>query len=190
MATMRPPTIPDKPVPVIPPDDLRKLLRACEGRDFHALRDTAIIRLVLEPGGMRRAEIARLTVDAIDLENDTALVVGKGRRSRAIPYGHRTGQALTRYLRARMQHPQVKLHPDVLWLAQKGPLTDNGLGQMLERRCAQAGIAGRSTRISCGTPRRTCGCPSRAATRPAPCGCSGGVSGRCCSATRRQQRGR
>jgi integrase len=30
---------------------------------------------------------------------------------------------------------------DGLWLGQKGALTDNGLGQMLERRCEQAGIA-------------------------------------------------
>jgi site-specific recombinase XerD len=140
MATMRPPTVPEVPVPVVLVDDLRRLLKACEGRDFLDLRDTALIRLMLEPGGMRRAEIVGLTVDSIDLENDVVVVMGKGRRPRAIPYGHKTGQALTRYLRARMGHPRAKLDPDVLWLSQKGALTDNGLAQMLERRCAQAGI--------------------------------------------------
>jgi site-specific recombinase XerD len=140
MATMRPPAIPEHPVPVVPLDDLRKLLKACEGRDFLELRDTALIRLMLEPGGMRRAEVAGLRVEDVDLESDVVVVVGKGRRPRAIPYGHKTGQALTRYLRARMGHPQAKLWPDALWLSQKGPLTDNGLGQILERRCAQAGI--------------------------------------------------
>jgi site-specific recombinase XerD len=139
MATMRPPTVPEKPVPVVPIDDLRKLLKACEGRDFHELRDSALIRLMLEPGGMRRSEVTGLTLRAVDLESDVVVVVGKGRRPRAIPYGHRTGQALTRYLRARMSHPQAKL-TDALWLAQKGALTDNGLAQMLERRSAQAGI--------------------------------------------------
>jgi site-specific recombinase XerD len=139
MATMRPPTVPEKPVPVVPIDDLRKLLKACEGRDFHELRDTALIRLMLEPGGMRRSEVIGLTLSAVDLESDVVVVVGKGRRPRAIPYGHKTGQALTRYLRARMGHPQAKLI-DALWLAQRGALTDNGLGQMLERRSAQAGI--------------------------------------------------
>ena len=140
MSTMRPPTIPETPIPVVSVDDLRKLLRACEGRDFLELRDTALIRLMLEPGGMRRAEIIGLNVDSVDLENDVVVVIGKGRRPRAIPYGHRTGQALTRYLRARMKYHNVRLYPDVLWLAQKGPLTDNGLAQMLERRCGQAGI--------------------------------------------------
>jgi site-specific recombinase XerD len=139
MATMRPPTVPETPVPVVPIEDLRKLLRACEGRDFLELRDTAVIRLMLEPGGMRRAEIAGLTVDSIDLENDVVVVMGKGRRPRTIPFGHKSGQALTRYLRARMRHPYAK-RTGALWLTQKGQLTDNGIGQMLERRCTQAGI--------------------------------------------------
>jgi site-specific recombinase XerD len=138
-ATMRPPSVPEKMVPVIHIDDLRKLLKACEGRDFHDLRDTALIRLMLEPGGMRRAEVVGLAVGDVDLESDVVVVLGKGRRPRAIPYGHKTGQALTRYLRARMRHP-LATRTDALWLAQKGALTDNGLGQMLERRCAQAGI--------------------------------------------------
>ena len=93
-----------------------------------------------EPGGMRRAEVIGLTVGSIDLDSDVAVVVGKGRRPRGIPYGHRTGQALTRYLRARTRHP-LATFTDALWLAQKGALTDNGLAQMLERRSAQAGIA-------------------------------------------------
>jgi site-specific recombinase XerD len=139
MATMRPPTIPEKPVPVVSVEELRRLLKACEGRDFLELRDTALIRLMLEPGGMRRAEVVGLRVGDVDLENDVVVVLGKGRRPRAIPYGHKTGQALTRYLRARMKHQHAKL-TDTLWLAQKGALTDNGLAQMLERRCAQAGI--------------------------------------------------
>jgi site-specific recombinase XerC len=44
-------------------------------------------------------------VGSIDLDSDVAVVVGNGRRPRGIPYRHRTGQALTRYLRARTRHP-------------------------------------------------------------------------------------
>jgi site-specific recombinase XerD len=139
MATMRPPTVPVVPVPVVPIEDLRKLLRACEGRDFLEVRDTVLIRLMLEPGGMRRAEVVGLTLSDVDLEGDVVVVVGKGRRPRAIPFGHKTGQALTRYLRARTRHPMAG-RSDALWLGQKGALTDNGLAQVLERRSAQAGI--------------------------------------------------
>lgn len=106
MATRRPPSVPVVPVPVVPIGDLRKLLKACEGKDFLDLRDAALIRLTLEPGAMRRAEVVGLTLDAVDLEGDVVVVLGKGRRPRATPYGHRTGQALTRYLRTRMRHPR------------------------------------------------------------------------------------
>jgi len=67
--------VPDKAVPLVPVEDLRKLLKACEGRDFLQLRDKALIRLMLEPGGMRRAEVIGLTVDSINLDSDVAAVV-------------------------------------------------------------------------------------------------------------------
>jgi site-specific recombinase XerC len=41
--------------------------------------------------GARRAELADL-----DLELDVALVLGKGRRERALPYGRKTAVALDR----------------------------------------------------------------------------------------------
>ena len=43
MANMGPPTIPDVPVPMVSDDDLKKLLKACEGNSFEQLRDTAIL---------------------------------------------------------------------------------------------------------------------------------------------------
>lgn len=139
MARMRPPSVPEKPVPVVPVDDLRKLLRACDGKGFLERRDTAIIRLMLEPGGARRAEVAHLRVDDVDLDQDVVVVTGKGSRVRAIPFGYKTGQAITRYLRLRGAHPAAE-RTDALWLAQRGALTDSGLAQMLERRCDAAGI--------------------------------------------------
>ncbi len=139
MASMRPPSIPEVPVPVIPLADIEKLLKVVDGKSFLDRRDCALFRLMLEPGGMRRAEAVGIKVTDVDLEFDTVTVTGKGRRIRAIPYGAKTGQALTRYLQARLAHPYAK-RTDALWLAQRGGLTDNGLGQALERRCAQAGI--------------------------------------------------
>ncbi len=40
---------------------------------------------MLEPGGMRRAEVIGLTVGSIDLDAEVAVVVAKGRRPRGIP---------------------------------------------------------------------------------------------------------
>ncbi len=50
MAKTRPPKIPDKPVPVLPDEDVRRLLADCSGKDFCDRRDLAIIRLFLDTG--------------------------------------------------------------------------------------------------------------------------------------------
>src|ERR671919_563349 len=55
MARMRPPIVPDQPVPVVPEDGLRLLLAVCAGKSFEARRDTAMIMFLLDTGA-RRAE--------------------------------------------------------------------------------------------------------------------------------------
>ncbi len=144
MANMKPPAVPEEPPTVLSDDDLRKLLLACAGKTLEERRDTAIIRLFLDTG-MRRAELAGLKVDDIDFEHDVALVVGKGRRPRACPFGRKTSQALDRYLRLRAQHRHGYL-PD-MWIARKGALTDSGVYQVVKERAVQAGIGGAYTHL-------------------------------------------
>lgn len=137
MERMKPPAIPEEPPSVLTEADLRRLLKSCEGKDFYSRRDTAIIRLLLDTG-MRRAEIAGLRVEDIDWTNKVAVVVGKGRRPRACPFGHKTGQALDRYLRSRAQYPGND-KPN-LWLGRSGPMTDSGIYQVVRDRATQAGL--------------------------------------------------
>src|SRR5215212_9182194 len=139
MAKMRPPIVPDQPVPVIPDDGLRRLLAACAGKGFEARRDTAMIMLLLDTGA-RRAELVDLKLAHVDLDLDVLLVLGKGRRERALPFGHKAGAALDRYLRARPRHKDAAL--PWLWLGLQGRLTRWGLVQMLRRRGEQAGLPG------------------------------------------------
>ena len=139
MAKMRPPIVPHQPVPVIPDDGLRRLLAACAGKGFEARRDTAMIMLLLDTGA-RRAELVDLKLGDVDLDLDVLLVLGKGRRERALPFGHKAGAALDRYLRARARHKNAAL--PWLWLGLQGRLTRWGLVQMLRRRGEQAGLPG------------------------------------------------
>ena len=90
--------------------------------------------------GMRRAELAVLALDDVDLRTRVAFVVGKGRRPRTVPFGARTAQALDRYMRARRLNPLSELR--ALWLAEKGRgvLTPDGIRQMLERRGKDIGV--------------------------------------------------
>jgi site-specific recombinase XerD len=137
MAKMRPPAVPEQPIPVFTEAELAALLAAAEGKRFENRRDTAIIRLFLDSGA-RLSEVASLEVDDLDFESDVAVVMGKGRRGRAVPFGAKTGEALRRYLRLRSRHPQAAL--DALWLGKKGKMTGSGITQMLERRATDAGI--------------------------------------------------
>ena len=111
MDKMRPPKVPDKPVPVLTEDQVRAILATCSARTFEALRDTAIIMLLYDTGG-RLAETTNLTwVEDdphscdVDLDEATILVHGKGGRPRLVPIGRKTVKAIDRYLRERRRHP-------------------------------------------------------------------------------------
>jgi len=70
---------------------------------------------------------------------------GSGVRARrrtgaAAANGHEAARALDRYLRARSRHAQA--HRPQLWLGvnNRGPMTANGIYQMIARRGRQAGM--------------------------------------------------
>jgi site-specific recombinase XerD len=138
-ARMKPPIVPEQPVPVVPEDGLRRLLATCAGKTFEDRRDTALILLLVDVGP-RRAELMGLKVNDVDFDLDVLLVLGKGRRERALPFGRKSALALDRYLRARVRHKDAGL--PWLWLGLQGWLTDSGLLQMLRRRGADAGLPG------------------------------------------------
>ncbi|HEV8649071.1 MAG TPA: tyrosine-type recombinase/integrase [Actinomycetes bacterium] len=139
MRRIKPPIVPDKPVPIVPEDGLTRLFRACAGNTFEARRDTALIMLLLDTGA-RRDELMSRTLADVDLELDVLLVLGKGRRERSLPFGRTAGEALDRYLRARDRHKDADL--PWLWLGKQGRLTEWGLVIMLRRRGAQVGLPG------------------------------------------------
>jgi site-specific recombinase XerD len=144
MANMRPPKVPERVTPVLGLDEIKRLLRACEGPAFEDRRDTALVRVYLTTG-IRKAEGAGLrysetdpTVNDVDLDSGIARVMGKGSRERVIPLDPRTVKALDRYVRMRDRHTYA--HLPWLWLGPKGRLTGEGIRQMLERRATQAGL--------------------------------------------------
>jgi site-specific recombinase XerD len=144
MLRIKAPRVPEQPPEVLSDDDLRKLLKTCEGRDFDSRRDMAILRLLIDTG-LRRAELAGLKLDDLDLDLNVAAVVGKGNRPRAVPFGKRTAVALDRYLRVRGQHRDAG-RPE-LWLGKGGPLQVHGVYLVVVRRGKQAGLDGAHTHL-------------------------------------------
>jgi site-specific recombinase XerC len=154
MAGMNPPHIPDEPPPVLTDDELRRLLKACEGRDFADRRDAAIIRLFLDTG-IRVSESAGIMLPGdLDLD-DQAVVLGKGRRPRAVPFGRKTALALDRYLRLRASHHLA--HLPNLWLGLAGAMTPSGCTRW-SRHEARRPASRSCIRTSSATPSPTPGC--------------------------------
>lgn len=139
MARIKPPIIPEQPTPVVPEDALKRLLAACDGKDFTHRRDRAIVTLLLDTG-IRAAELANLRLEDVDLDYEVIGILAKGRRERPVPFGRTSAIALDRYLRARARHREA--HLPWLWLGRKGRLTQDGIYQMLGRRGEDAGVPG------------------------------------------------
>jgi integrase len=126
----------EQPVPVVELEDVRKLLATCSGKEFADRRDNAIIRILFDTGA-RLGELLALTVDDWDRRADVLTMRGKT-GTRIVPISASTGEAMSRYLRVRRDHPKANL--PAMWLAPRGALTDSGVAQLLRRRCEQAGI--------------------------------------------------
>ena len=136
MAKMRPPKVPEQPPEVLTFEDVKAILKVCEGRDFFARRDMAIIRLLIDTG-LRRGELAGLKMEDVDLDAQTVTVMGKGARVRVVPFGRKAARDIDRYIRIRALHAQASQQE--LWLGKAGPMTGSGVYQVVKSRAAQAG---------------------------------------------------
>lgn len=128
----------DPPPDVLNPDEVKALLKACEGTGFRDRRDLALVRLMLATG-LRAAETCSLKVEDLDLPGRVAAVKGKGDKRRVVRFDPATAAALDRYKRVRGRHRFA--HREELWLGQRGPLTAaGGLPDIVTARGAKAGI--------------------------------------------------
>lgn len=120
-------------------DELRRLVKACAGKEFRDRRDEAIIRLMSETA-MRAGEVCGLTLDDVDLARGLVTVRrGKGGKGRISPFGPQTGVAIDRYLRARRTH--LLAETSALWLGDRGKgLEYYGLHKTLKWRAELAGL--------------------------------------------------
>jgi site-specific recombinase XerD len=81
VASLKPPKVSDKIVPVFTKDELAAMLAACKGGGFQNRRDYVIISL-FKDAGIRLSELAGLGVDDVSPANHEATVTGKGDKQR------------------------------------------------------------------------------------------------------------
>ena len=136
MARMHAPRVAPTPPEVLSAQEVEALLTCCGGTSFQDRRDLAMLSLLYDTG-MRRGELASMTVAATDLDRGATLVAGKT-GTRRVPFGAAATLALDGYLLARGRHPQAGL--PAFWIGRWGAVTGDGVYEILAARKTQAGI--------------------------------------------------
>lgn len=141
MERVQAPRVPPSPGHVMNDEAVRRLLKACEGKGFEARRDVAMVRFLLDTGA-RRAELAVMRLEDLDLDGGVALIgarhVGRDHPKggqRLVAVGRKTVAAVDRYLRSRAAGDHVD--SPWLWVGRKGRLSGDGIYQMVQRRATR-----------------------------------------------------
>lgn len=138
MRHVKPPIVPANPPDVLSIDQVRALLKACDGQRFEDRRDAALVALLYDTG-IRLSECRGITLPGLDVtERREVTVLGKGRKERTLPIGAKAARIVARYLRVRRSH-RDSTRPE-LWLGSRGPMTTSGIRQVLEARGIRSGI--------------------------------------------------
>ncbi len=92
--------------------------------------------------GLRVSELVNLSLNDIDLYNDTILIHGKGSKERIVPLGDYAKKYLSEYLKVRNSLIIKKNgNPDKLFLNNHGkPITRNGFNFLLNKLLKEKGI--------------------------------------------------
>jgi integrase/recombinase XerD len=147
-------------VRAVPADHVTRMLEACDRGTRVGLRDYAVLE-ILTRLGLRRAEIAGLTLDDVSWRAGELMVTGKGNRREALPLPVDVGEAIADYCRnGRRGGGSRSLF--LSSLAPWGPLSPSGVGQVVARACARAGlpvVGAHRLRHTAATEMRAAGAP-------------------------------
>lgn len=138
---VKPPKLDAKVVDSLNDDQLRRLIKACSGKQLIDRRDEALIRLMAETG-LRAGEVIGMRVADVDLQEGRAVIRrGKGGKGRTVPFGAQTAAALDRYARVRRTHRLSAT--EAFWLGGGGQtFSYSGFDKALKARARAAGIEG------------------------------------------------
>jgi len=121
-------------------DELAALFAACDDGTVKGARDAAAVALMYATGG-RRTEVVSLTLDDWSPAERALRVVGKGNKQRDLPVAATALPWLTGWLRRRGWAAGPILCPTFRGGAIRiRPLSGQALRDVLDARCAQAGV--------------------------------------------------
>ena len=121
-------------------DEVERLMNINLNSPFN-YRTKAMLEMMYG-SGLRVSELVNLTLNDIDLYNDTILIHGKGSKERIVPLGEIAKEYLNLYLNVRNSLIKRKNgNPDKLFLNNHGkPITRNGFNFLLNKLLKEKGI--------------------------------------------------
>jgi len=122
-------------------EQIRRLLAVIDHRTSVGFRDRCIILTLLDTG-VRRSELANLTLSDLHLQDGYFKVMGKGRKERIVPIGARVQQDLWKYIK---RHRAEPVHPNVdnVFLTRDGrPVKGDLMYHIMRRYGKKANLQG------------------------------------------------
>jgi len=126
---------------VLDVDQINHLLDI-HGKDVLARRDRAILELFYS-SGLRLSELAGLDINDIDLSQGSVRVIGKGNKQREVPVGTKAREAVSAWLRARVELTKTRDVDEqrAVFLSKNGRrLSPRSIQVRLDHWAKQAGI--------------------------------------------------
>lgn len=113
---------------------IQKLIDTCKGNDLIALRDKAILHLLLDTGS-RASELCAIDLADVDAIVGTCMIKqGKGRKPRTVFLGQKTRKVLRAYIKSRNSNQEI-LGQTALWVTKNGDRMEYWcLNEILRRR--------------------------------------------------------
>lgn len=123
----------------LPQADVERMLSSCERETAIGRRDFAIITLLARLG-LRRGEVAALSLDDIDWRAGELVIRGKGNRRERLPLPADVGEAITAYLRDGRPPGALGRSLFVRHLAPLAEISGAGVGEVARAAARRAGI--------------------------------------------------
>ncbi len=139
-ALVETPRLPRRLPKALSVDELFRILDSPDAATPLGRRDRALLEFMYATGA-RVSETVGLDLEAIDLEERTAIVTGKGSHQRMVPIGGHAVSAITAYLPDRMRLKGTRPDPGALFLSSRGRrLSRQGVWVIVKRNAESAGI--------------------------------------------------
>lgn len=133
--------------------EMKKLLAGPNPVTPMGLRDRALLE-VLYSCGLRKAEVAGLSIFDPDIKQKTIRIMGKGRKERIVPLGKQALFWLIKYNEKARPHFCKDLNEHGLWIGKYGArLSGDRVDRLIREYAAKAGF---TTKVSSHAIRRAC----------------------------------